>query len=867
MGLVTEKLINLLCRQIEGHGTVVWFDPEQKYLELARSLTPEQVASASVQHYQPESGFIQLRRQLEPLWEDRTTPPRLLLYVPLARAETRHALIEFEVAGVVVQPGQQPLERNTALAVVAQYALEPVLPPAALDEIIDQVEAGQLSLAELDQLAEKGVEAHTGALAVIFGTGNVLEVAMRFLADSTLDGEIEARQALGNLASLLHDALGVRFPDHQGPVALRASLARHVLVTEVLEALGDRVPEALRTFPVPSRPVARQTAAELARAWRNRRDVTDSYVHSAGRVQAEIGLGSLDLDLDALARTSTFFTAEVRLQSAVEIALAKRASTRLMELVEARVSGFWAAQQPEIKARWEVIGDAGRVLLSAAEIKSALKGKTWSASDLLSHYAYGEEPWCDLDTAQRHLERDFHRFELDLQRHESLVHLVAKARQSYAAVSDRLAELFTRAYAADQYEIPKVLLQADVYHDAVAPAAQTGRVAYVLVDALRLEMARELLSVLDPDWSGELVPALATPPTITEIGMAALLPGAEKGIAVVQAEGDRLAAVIVGATLASRQDRLAHLQQLVGGKVALVRLGQLAPLSDMRLKQTIKSADMVVATASEEIDGLCENNPALARRMLDDVLNQLRRAIKTLFGLGIQTVVISADHGYLFGERLTSGQGMDSPGGQTVVLKRRVWVGKGGAHSPGVLRVPFSAFGIGGDLELATPWSLSCFKVKGGAMEYFHGGLSLPELVIPVLTVRAPVAQPPTAHAQVHWTLTLGTQSISTRFLSVTVEGRSTELLPMQPPPIRVEVRAGEQPISVPVSASYGFQEATKDVQLASAADEPQAIASNTVTLMITETPPVDEVTVHLLDATTGVSLARLDGVPFSIAL
>jgi len=74
----------------------------------------------------------------------------------------------------------------------------------------------------------------------------------------------------------------------------------------------------------------------------------------------------------------------------------------------------------------------------------------------------------------------------------------------------------------------------------------------------------------------------------------------------------------------------------------------------------------------------------------------------------------------------------------------------------------------------------------------------------------------------------------------------------------------------VPVSASYGFQEATRDVQLALDADEPRAIARNTVTLMITETkttPSVDEVTVHLLDATTGVSLARLDRVPFSISL
>jgi hypothetical protein len=136
-----------------------------------------------------------------------------------------------------------------------------------------------------------------------------------------------------------------------------------------------------------------------------------------------------------------------------------------------------------------------------------------------------------------------------------------------------------------------------------------------------------------------------------------------------------------------------------------------------------------------------------------------------------------------------------------------------------------------------------------------------------VLTVSAAAVQPPTAAARVRWTLSLGSQTISTRFVSVTVEGRSEELLPVEPPAVRVEVRAAGQPISVPVSATYGFQEATRDVQLALDADEPQAITKNTVTLMITETPPVDEVTVHLLDATTGVTLACLAHVPFSITL
>ena len=879
MALVTETLLALIRKQVETHSTAVWFDPDKAYLDLAQSLTPEVMADAAIHRYDPERGFVWLRRQLETLWEKRTDPPRLLIYVPLPQAETHYALIEFEVGGVVMRPGQQPPEQNTALSAVARRALEAVFPPAALEEIVGQVEAGQLSLAELDDLAEQRIEAQTGVVATIFGSGNVSEVALRFLAgDSTLDDEIESRQAIGNLARLLSDALGVPFLTDQGPAALRAQLARQVLVTDLVEALQkrDSVPQSLRTFPIAERPVARQAAADLAQAWRNRRDAAECYVYWADRVQVEIGVGSLTLDSDSLACTETFAAGESVLQQEVELALVKQASARLVELAQARMGGFWPAQRPEIKARWEVVADAGWVLVKAARLENALKGKKWSAGMLLSHYTLGEQPWCELDTVQRHLERDFHRFELDVQQHESLIQLAALARQRYAAISDRLAKLFTRAYAADGFELPNVLLQADVYQETVAPLVKTGRTAYILVDALRFEMARELSTLLrqaqdkslGDDWGTDLTPALATPPTITEIGMAALLPGAEKGLMITATDKNKLAIAVAGNTLRTRQERLVHFQESVGKKdVTFAKLGQLAPLSDPHLSQELEAADVVLVTATEEIDGLCENNPVLARRMLDDVLNQLRRGIKALFGLGIQTVVISADHGYLFGEKLTPGQRIDAPGGKTVTLKRRVWVGQGGADLPGVLRAPLSAFGIGGDLEIATPQNLSCFRVKGGAMEYFHGGLSLPELVIPVLTVRPTTAFAPTAAANIQWTLVLGSQTISTRFLSVTIEGRSTELLPIEPPTISVEVRAKDQPISVPVSASDGFQEATKDVRLALDADAPQTMVKNTITLMITETPAVDEVAIHLLDASTGVSLARIDNVPFAITL
>ena len=56
MGLVTDTLLKLLQRQIEAHRTLVWYDPEHAYLDLASSLTPEQVAGAAVYRYESERG-------------------------------------------------------------------------------------------------------------------------------------------------------------------------------------------------------------------------------------------------------------------------------------------------------------------------------------------------------------------------------------------------------------------------------------------------------------------------------------------------------------------------------------------------------------------------------------------------------------------------------------------------------------------------------------------------------------------------------------------------------------------------------------------------------------------------------------------
>jgi hypothetical protein len=410
-----------------------------------------------------------------------------------------------------------------------------------------------------------------------------------------------------------------------------------------------------------------------------------------------------------------------------------------------------------------------------------------------------------------------------------------------------------------------VTQQARVYVDFVEPSAKSVKTAYLLVDAFRFEMARELCSQLSGEWRYSLTPAVATPPTITEVGMAALMPGAEKGMAPVLAGPGKLGMIVEGSTLKSRQERIQHMAAKGIGPVVAASLSDIAPLRDKTLRNKLSNAQLILITASEEIDGLWESHPAMARQLQDHAFDQLRRGIHYLFGLGVQTVVISADHGFLAGGNLVLGEPVDAPGGETVDLHRRVWIGKGGSAIPNFLRKPVSAFGLGGDLEMVTPYGLAVFKSPGGSTDYFHGGLSLQELVIPVLTISSGSSSVDTSKPAFSWEIEPGSKKITTRFFSVTIKGYAENLL-AQPPRLRVELRAGDQVISQPVSATYGYNEATRDVKMEFDPDTPGSLKPNTIALMVTETPGSSKVDLHLLDE-IGVTRRKVPGIPVDIAI
>ena len=119
----------------------------------------------------------------------------------------------------------------------------------------------------------------------------------------------------------------------------------------------------------------------------------------------------------------------------------------------------------------------------------------------------------------------------------------------------------------------------------------------------------------------------------------------------------------------------------------------------------------------------------------------------------------------------------------------------------------------------------------------------------------------------VHWELTPSTSKLTTRFFSVQIAEAGTGLFGLEPPKVRVEIRANKKCVSIPVSASYGFEDATGEVSLRTMANDPKRIEPNTVTLMLVEEIAQKTVAVYLLDAASGAILASFDGIEVAISI
>jgi len=370
--------------------------------------------------------------------------------------------------------------------------------------------------------------------------------------------------------------------------------------------------------------------------------------------------------------------------------------------------------------------------LDVDRIRATVTGDGRSAAAWVAAYT-GENGGYLADLAQRTLESWVAKMDDEPETEKAL----AVVRMKFEELLRLSANGFTKAFKEAGWTVPKVLHQTHVYPELVDPPSG-DRVAYFLVDAMRYEMGIELFRLLEDGEELVLQPAIAALPTITPVGMAALLPGADSSFSVMKRK-EKLAARIDDSIMTTSQERMKLFKANVPDMVEMT-LGRLLQDSKGKLVRKIGDAAVVVVR-SQEIDALGESgDDLLARQVMDTALGNVARGVKKLAAMGIERFVITADHGYQFSAAKAADMQTDTPGGNTLELHRRCWIGHGGATPPGTVRITGAELGYDTDLEFIFPTGLGVFATHGG-LRYHHGGISLQELVIPVISLRLRAAK------------------------------------------------------------------------------------------------------------------------------
>lgn len=723
-----DYLAKQFAAQIEKRGVVVWYDPRGMFRPFVAELRKDTGdASALVTHVnlagkpvhvaEFRGSFFELRHAVEPLVQGEKPKPLLIYVAGVERDLKGSLLMELEKAG---HCDDRPLE----LRQVARNVLRQRYTDGVIDDMLRPEALGYADIARLTAVEHTGQPA--SMLRTVFPetATNEAMIAM-WLASDTHDAAIHAKDATTELRKLIQTCTGLPLDTGLALEKMRRAVVRYVLASEFRADLQCPAPPALAAVAVPKGQDELDRIRDIAR--RLRTEHADVYEAIADRVERELELQPALVPSGALGAIDTFrFEERALLQWAGDLVADGRYADALA-VVEGRQRSYWLDRLPARKAQWEAVRRMADLGAIAAEVRGAMGSMNDQAPAWVDAYAR-TNGWYRLDLAQRRLETWVATLEDEPESERALGHV----RQAYEQVAGRMADGFFRAFKKSAWQVPGVLAQTRVWTELVA--SRPRPVAFFMVDAMRFEMGVELVARLPQALDITIKPVIAALPTITPVGMAALLPGAAASFTIM-AHKDGLGARIEDKSLPNVDVRRKYVEAKVPDSLDMT-LDVLVSMTRSKLAKKVQGRNVVIVR-SQEIDKAGEDGFSLvARRLMDGAIDNLARAIRALAAVGIEHFVLSADHGHLFfpTERDESMR-VDAPGGKTADLHRRCWIGQGGKNPNGAERVRGAELGYDTDLDVVFPVGLSVFRA-GGDLAYYHGGPSLQELVVPAITLR-----------------------------------------------------------------------------------------------------------------------------------
>lgn len=259
-----------------------------------------------------------------------------------------------------------------------------------------------------------------------------------------------------------------------------------------------------------------------------------------------------------------------------------------------------------------------------------------------------------------------------------------------------------------------------------------ARTFVIISDALRYEVAASLAEQLRRETQSkvELSSMCGIFPTTTPFGMAALLPHRELTVASKAAGG---LSVLADGLSTESPNRDKVLKAAEASSVAL-QYKNIIGMKRAERSALVKGMD-VVYIYHNKIDEASHTSDSAVFPACDDAIEEIKNLIRIIVNefSGTQ-IFITADHGFLYTYRPLDEDekvSKESWNNQEVEYGRRYAIMNTGANPDYLLPVQF----LNGKTEYAafTPSENIRIKMNGSGLNYVHGGISLQEMVVPVI--------------------------------------------------------------------------------------------------------------------------------------
>ena len=522
-----------------------------------------------------------------------------------------------------------------------------------------------------------------------------------------------------------------------------------LLVTDVSNHLKADLPGNVRHFLITDRLQAMNASVFLSQ-WRSNIDHLQNYNKISGYFAKELKIIDIILpfNADQLLEVMTFEAVEKKIISCLRDIIVDDLENKIDEvksIIQQRRDGYWTNAIFGNKGRYSFYG----TIYSALEIAVSL-------FELRKKYDAGFSFPVPEDMIKGYTNELF-RFD---QYYRQFVEAANSVELSGGDVLKKLQNEVENCYSGwfidqlaltwgefleqgqtkllNKWQTSNINNQYDFYEKQVKQVFKRttiNRIFVIISDAFRFEVAEELTRLINGKYrfKAKLDFMLGVLPSITSLGMAALLPHKE----ITFKDDANLSVILDEMPTGSIELRSAVLSKYDG---TAIKAEDFLAMSRSEGREFIKP-HKVIYIYHNQIDAIgdkagTESKTFEAARASIEELEALAQFI--INSLNGHHVVVSSDHGFIYQdkppENIDKSTIKEKPSG-TKKQKKRFILGKDLGESAKVLHGNTrTTAGTADDMEFWIPKGTNRFHFAGGA-RFFHGGAMLQEIIVPVITI------------------------------------------------------------------------------------------------------------------------------------